>query len=556
MELKRLSDSHNEGFKMKSFSAQDRSSAIKKMESDVIFDLFIIGGGITGAGVARDAVSRGMTVALAEKTDFAQGTSSRSSKLIHGGIRYLENLEFGLVFEALSERSRLFSMAPHLVHPLRFILPVYKGSRVGPMLLSMGMWLYDILALFRAPMLHERLSKKEALKRMPSLKEDGLECAFEYSDAYMDDDRLVIETLRSAHAGGAQCANYVEVRKISLSPPMHHIDCYDHKTKKEFRVKARHIVSSLGPWTDQFASGQFKDWKDILRPTKGVHLTLRRDRLNLDSAVVMVDDAKNRIVFGIPRHEMSIIGTTDTDFKESPDSVNATKEDIKYLLEIASEYFPGAKIQESDIVASYSGVRPLVKDESSSEGKTSREHTVITQPEGITWVAGGKYTTYRKMAEDIVDSCLSLFSLEERVRFGRSNTKLELNSLITEESYHRAKLNAASLAERSHLTLAEAQRMIDRHGPEAFEIVSRYGSELSMIELECLHAIDYGMCFEITDFMTRRMPLFLAEYDHGASLLPLIVRTFAKKYNWSSEEQEAQISRYQVHIRSELSWRA
>ncbi|MBC87397.1 MAG: hypothetical protein CL677_09495, partial [Bdellovibrionaceae bacterium] len=193
---------------MQDFSYQTRQINIDRFQQEH-FDFVIIGGGINGAGVARDAASRGLKVALIEANDFASGTSSRSSKLIHGGVRYLENFEFHLVFEALNERAKLFDMAPHLVHPLRFQIPVYKHSRVGMFLMGVGMWLYDALSLFRAPKLHERLNASESLERLPTLKSDQLKGSFVYSDAYMDDDRLVHETLRSAHSHGAAQANYV-----------------------------------------------------------------------------------------------------------------------------------------------------------------------------------------------------------------------------------------------------------------------------------------------------------------------------------------------------------
>jgi len=225
---------------MKTFSVWDRLLNIEKMKNQE-FDLVIIGGGINGAGIARDAVSRGMSVALVEAHDFASGTSSRSSKLIHGGIRYLENYEFKLVFEALNERTRLFEMAPHLVHPLRFMLPVYKGGRVGMALMGLGMWAYDALSLFQAPEMHEHLDVEESMDRMTALREEDLLGSYVYSDAYMDDDRLVYETLRSAHEQGAVCVSYVKASgaQFAKDGQISAITCEDQITHEKFTIKAQ-----------------------------------------------------------------------------------------------------------------------------------------------------------------------------------------------------------------------------------------------------------------------------------------------------------------------------
>ncbi|MCB0371328.1 MAG: FAD-dependent oxidoreductase, partial [Bdellovibrionales bacterium] len=235
------------------------------------------GGGITGAGVARDAASRGLKVILIEANDFASGTSSRSSKLIHGGIRYLENLEFHLVFEALSERKLLFELAPHLVHPLRFLLPLYKGQRVGMFKMGLGMWLYDCLSLFEAPQMHEHLNKFETQERIPGINNNQLSGSYEYSDAYMDDDRLVHETLRSAHQFGAHCLSYVKATGVEFKnqqKEIQFIECVDKETNHSFKIKAKHFVSTVGPWTDELAKIIVPHWNNIMRLSKGVHLTL------------------------------------------------------------------------------------------------------------------------------------------------------------------------------------------------------------------------------------------------------------------------------------------
>lgn len=537
---------------MKTFSVSDRQQMIQNLQTEQ-FDLFIIGGGITGAGTARDAAMRGMKVALIEASDFASGTSSRSSKLVHGGIRYLENMEFKLVFEALSERHKLFQIAPHLVHPLRFMIPLYRQGRVGMFKMGLGMWLYDALSLFRAPKLHERLSGKASVERMPALQGKDLLGSYVYSDAYMDDDRLVHETLRSANSFGAQSVNYVKAvgAEFDQNGKIKSVLCEDQITKQKFSVRAKHFVSSVGPWTDELGEGLFKKWKKILRPTKGIHLTFEKQRLPLSSAVVMA--AEKRIVFGIPRHEMVIIGTTDTDFSGDPGKVMATPEDVRYLLGVVDQYFPGAKVTAKDIVASYAGVRPLVHDGSENEGKTSREHVIFTEEHGVTFVAGGKYTTYRLMAQQIVEECLKAFSAEKVAQFGPCLTNQPLNPLVTVTSRKEDKQRVEEFVKKG-LSTGDAHLLVDRHGAEALEIWKEFGPA-SYWELEASHAIQNTMCLHLVDFFARRVPLVLSKPDHGLSLLKEVSAVFRRQLGWSDAELAEEESLLAKYLEREFAWR-
>lgn len=540
---------------MKSFSSDTRIQNIAQMKVEN-FDLVVIGGGINGAGVARDASARGMKVALIEARDFASGTSSKSSKLIHGGIRYLENMEFKLVFEALNERTRLFEMAPHLVHPLRFMIPLYEESRVGMFKMGLGMWLYDALSLFQTPEMHERLNAKESLAKMPDMRSTNLLGSYIYSDAYMDDDRLVHETLRSANENGALCANYVKAIGAKFkNEKISSILCVDQLTQEKFEIKARHVISSVGPWTDEVGQTLLHDWKKILRPTKGVHLTLPKHRLPLASAVVMAAEKSDRIVFGIPRHEMIIIGTTDTDYQGSPEDVSVTPEDVKYLLSVTEQYFPGANITVRDIIASYAGVRPLVKDDSSSEGKTSREHVIISDQRGITFVAGGKYTTYRLMCEQTVDRALQSFSLEERARWTQADTLKPLNALASPEAFSQALSMVNLWSQQTQRSGDEIQLLCERYGMEAAEILSENPSQYTYWQLEAAQAIDHTMCLSMRDFYARRVPLFLAHRSHGVPFLDEIGEVFQAKLGWSEEhlrDERHQLTEYMAH---EIEWK-
>lgn len=541
---------------MKSFSFNDRNISLQNMKSQH-YDLIIIGGGITGAGTARDAAMRGMKVALIEARDFASGTSSKSSKLIHGGIRYLENKEFKLVFEALNERTKLFEMAPHLVHPLRFMIPVYKQSRVGMFLMGIGMWLYDALALFQVPEMHERLNAKESVEKIPSLNAKDLCGSYVYSDAYMDDDRLVFETLRSAHDNGAHIANYVQAVGVKKNENGHisHVKVRDELTKQEFYISANHVVSSVGPWTDQLGQQIFEQWKNILRPTKGIHLTLKKERLPLSSAVVMGAEKGNRIVFGIPRHEMVIVGTTDTDFKGDPKNIEATIEDVDYLIAIVNEYFPGAQITKKDIISSYAGVRPLVSDGAENEGKTSREHVIFTLSEGITFVAGGKYTTYRLMSEQIVDEVLNQLSIEDRQKFKICQTEIPINPLCSAEKLIEAKSKADYFSAKYQKKLSEILLLVERWGMEAEEIISHHPRTMTYWQLEAEQAIQNTMCLNLEDFYRRRVPLYLADEQHGVQYIDEIAEIFKINFNWDNEKTENEKLKYLNFVKTDLKWK-
>lgn len=542
---------------MNTFSFWKRQENLHRLKNEK-FDLFIIGGGINGAGAAREAAQRKMKVGLVEANDFAFGTSSRSSKLIHGGIRYLANLEWGLVFEALSERRVLFKIAPHLVHPLKFILPVYKFSKVGMTKMSLGMWLYDCLSLFSAPEIHERLEAKETLEKLPLLEKDGLKGSFAYYDAYMDDARLVIETLRSASDYGAAITNFVKVQSGEFNNgKLHTLLCKDQLSGEKFSIRAKHFVGSVGPWTDILGENLFTSWEKTLRPTKGIHLTFSKDKIKLSGAVVMVDDKKNRIVFMIPRKNMLLVGTTDTDFSQNPESVKSEAADIDYLMNMINEYFPEANLKKEDIIASYSGVRPLIADNAESEGQTSREHKIWTYGHNVTFVAGGKYTTYRKMANEVVSHCLRRFSFLERARFPLSRTKTPLNPKITISTFKKAELFKKDWMKEFQLSEQHVETLIKRHGYEAYDVMSEgiKGGWRDLWQQEAYHAIFHGMCLHLIDFYLRRTSLFISEPDHGLGKLEKILEVFKFYYGWDSEKCQKEKEQITNYIHFEMSWR-
>ncbi len=542
------------------FSSKERDKNLNILEKEV-FDLVVIGGGITGAGIARDASSRGMKVALIEAGDFAVGTSSRSSKLIHGGVRYLENFEISLVFEALSERAVLFKIAPHLVHPLRFMIPVYKNSRVGYWKMLLGLGLYDLLSLFEMPRSHESLDPNEVKERVPDIKLQDMVGAVEYSDAYMDDDRLVIETLRDAHRRGAVLSNYTKM--LSAERQSDGFICWiqvsDELTGKTFRLCGRQYISGVGPWTDILGKTIDEKWQSRLRPTKGIHLVFSRKTIPVERAVVMA--VEERIIFVIPRGEMVIVGTTDTDYRGDPGNVSVNIGDVDYLLKALDQYFPKLKIGVDDIISSYCGVRPLVRDSSVSEGKTSREYSFFSHGPNLGFVAGGKYTTYRKISEEVVDRVLRKMDFERVMGFGMTQTREALNPGITPSLYERIQYRIPGIIREYGCHEKTVKNLVKRHGDEALWIIEKVQSmypdqspDEALWTGEAVFAVQETMCLNLVDFYWRRTPLFLSFKDHGYGCVSSVSRVFGDYYGWDKEELKRQQNQLLEQIRGELNW--
>ena len=387
-----------------------------RLQSD-IFDMVVVGGGITGAGVARDAALRGLKVALIERGDFAIGTSSRSSKLIHGGVRYLEMGDVSLVFEAVRERQRLMRLAPHLARPQSFLLPVYEDRKKHSVfILDVGLTLYDLLASFSGVMHHRALRTKPMKRMEPLLKAAGLDGGVRFWDAMTDDGRLVMANLRGAVQAGA-----VPLSRVSFVEPVWKnnrllsVRLRDEVTGHTFLVATQTVVSATGPWTDELhAKWRHAPVTQTLRPSKGVHIVVPRDRLPLSQAVMMTA-ADGRVVFALPWPHATVLGTTDTLYNGDIREPEATFADAQYLLDTANAHFdpPGAPLALADVVSSWAGIRPLVANESASSYKTSREHIVSTDPRGLVTIAGGKLTTYRVMAEQTVDAALKLLPAQK-----------------------------------------------------------------------------------------------------------------------------------------------
>lgn len=388
------------------------------------FDLIIIGGGINGAGIARDASLRGLKVLLLDKSDFASGTSSRSTKLIHGGIRYLENYEFKLVWEALHERKTLTQIAPQLVHPIPFIIPVYKGDKRPLWLIKLGMLLYDLMAGFKNIKWHTTLSAKKLHQIEPHLGTKNLQGGGIYYDCQTNDARLTLANIRDAATNGAIVKNYTEVARIHNHAKGVEIETQDTLSGEKQIYTAEFIVNVTGPWLDEnLAKWHLENLKNAatnnqkseklqhethpkkhLRLTKGIHFFV--PKLTTDYAVLISAKKDNRVFFVIPHGKFSLVGTTDTDYTQDPDKVTATEEDIKYLLTELNRVFPNEPRTRKDVTGIYAGLRPLLNQENKKAGQVSREYHIETVTIGnakLLNVIGGKLTTYRSLSQKVTD---------------------------------------------------------------------------------------------------------------------------------------------------------
>jgi glycerol-3-phosphate dehydrogenase len=398
----------------------DRAARLDRLTS-ARFDVVVIGGGITGAGIARDAALRGLSVALLEADDWASGTSSRSSRLVHGGVRYLEHGHLHLVFESSRERRALLRLAPHLVRPLQFTWPVYRGARVPRWKLVAGLFLYDALALFRNVGNHRPLSTAGVLAAEPALRREGLAGGAQYWDAATDDARLTLATVLGAREAGAVTVNHVLVEGIAQRDRRATgVRVRDRLTGHELAIDARVVVNAAGPWSDEVRRLDEPDAAGAVRGTKGVHVLVSRSRVGNRAALTLVAPQDGRVMFALPAGsagDFAMIGTTDTRTNEHPAGVRASSDDVAYLLGAANHFFPEARLTSADVTSAWAGIRPLASGGWSGRRGTgagtdaaasaSREHAIATSPTGVISITGGKLTTYRAMAAEVVDAVQS-----------------------------------------------------------------------------------------------------------------------------------------------------
>jgi glycerol-3-phosphate dehydrogenase len=547
-----------------SWSAKDRDRALEQaMAGD--FDLVIIGGGITGAGVAREAALRHIPFLLVDKEDFAFGTSSRSSKLIHGGFRYLAQGEFRLVRESTTERNWLRHALPNLVRPLGFHFCAYDGGRDTPRRVRAGILLYDLLSNTLAPFKnapHRFLTPAQLAGREPALSLDGVLMAGLYYDNLVDDGRLVLETLKEARdaSGGLSVAlNYLKAVRIRTGPDRRpEVDLEDRLGGARFTVRAGCVLNATGAWTDATLGLAGADSR-MIRPTKGVHLVVPNARLGNREAFVLRSLDDGRSFFVLRRGDVSVIGTTDTDYQGDPDRPWCEREDCDYLLRTVNRVFPGAHLTPDDVLSTSAGIRPLVRGKDGSASSVSRRHLFLDAGHGLATIAGGKLTTFRAMAWEILDRCSRLGYLrrlrgrEARRTFSRRPFK----NGMTWEAWQRA---AAEHGLDRLVPAATARHLHQQYGHQSLRILAEVrrcpGAGEPLLEghpfcaAEILHILAFENAPRLTDVMMRRTEMqMLVSHRRQPELAGRVAGIMAGFYGWEPDRLQAELDRYLEYVR-------
>jgi glycerol-3-phosphate dehydrogenase len=538
-------------------SARARERAITRLGSGEELDVLVIGGGVVGAGSALDAVTRGLSTGLVEQRDFASGTSSRSSKLIHGGLRYLEMLDFSLVREALTERGLLLTrLAPHLVRPVPFLYPlthrVWERAYVGS-----GIALYDAMAMGSRngaglPR-HRHLTRRQALRLMPSLRPSALTGGVQYFDAQVDDARHTMELARTAAHYGAHVANRVAaVGFLRQGERVTGVRAVDKLTDREFEVSARQLVNATGVWTDDTQAMVGERGQFHVRASKGIHLVVPRDRIH--SATGLILRTETSVLFLIPWFRHWIIGTTDTDWKLDKAHPAATRADIDYLLDHVNRVL-ATPLSHEDVEGVYAGLRPLLAGESDSTSKLSREHVVAHSAPGLVVVAGGKYTTYRVMAKDAVDEAAQ--ALPGRTPESTTDTVPLLGGV----GYHAVWNQRETLAESAGLHVARVEHLLRRYGTLTHELLALMAEQPELreplpgmedyLKAEVVYAASHEGALHLTDVLTRRTRISIEAWDRGISAAPEAAALMAPVLGWDEARTKEEVEIYLGRVEAE-----
>ncbi|HOX83840.1 MAG TPA: glycerol-3-phosphate dehydrogenase/oxidase [Chryseolinea sp.] len=532
---------------MTDFSFNNREK-IKTELSYPQFDLIIIGGGITGAGIALDAASRGLKTALVEKNDFAFGTSSRSTKLIHGGLRYLKQFEFGLVKEVGSERAILHKLAPHLVVPEKMLLPLYEKKGMGYWLTSIGLKVYDILAGVKKEDQRRMLTKLYTLKYEPLLQHDVKGGAI-YAEYRTDDARLTIEIMKTAVQHGATVLNYASVKEFVYSDSkISGVAVEDQLSHETFSVNGKVVVSATGPWVDELRELNKSKQGKRLHLTKGVHIVFPREKLPVAQAIYF-DVEDGRMIFAIPRGRTTYVGTTDTNYQGSKDNVVTTYEDAHYLVKAVNAMFPSVNVKMEDIESSWAGLRPLIHEEGKSASELSRKDEIFESSTGLISIAGGKLTGYRKMAERVVDLVIeehfeardfkSCFT--EKIKFEAS----KFANVKEVKQYTNTVFQKLKLSGFSELT---SRYLVENFGVQTDLILKQYDlrsahehPELSLLKAELWFCIQYEMVTGLQDFFMRRIGIVNFDIHRVITWKHEIANECKSLLNWSDDKMIAEL---------------
>lgn len=526
----------------------DRSVVTSKL-----YDLVVIGGGITGVATARDAAIRGLSVLLVEREDFASGTSSRSSKLIHGGLRYLETYQFKLVAESLRERERALKIAPHLTDPQQFLYLLYEGYPESRALLNLGLTFYDFAAGSVLKRRHHMLDAGQVLQREPHLRSEGLKGAGMYWDVLTDDARLTIDIAKGAADAGADLLNHAAVTGLVLENGLTRgVTITDTLTGGRYDVHARQVVNATGPWTDQTRALENTTSTHKLRPTKGVHIVVKKSDFPLNTAVFLRSPDDNRVVWPTPSLEKDVvyIGTTDTDYTGDIDQVVPDEHDIRYLLNVANHTIPEARLTEQHIVGSWAGLRPLVAPAPGvSESQTSREHAITEGATGMLTISGGKLTSNRVMAKQLVDAALRGIK--------RTARKSSAGSVPVSGADMTAAARVRRDAESVGIPDAIVDVWIHRYGSNAAEIVRLWQQDPRNRELigvrnltraEVVYGVRNEMVQTLADLLIRRTSAFFWDPTGGLSAVAAVADELERLVPWAPGRREEEIASYRTLV--------
>lgn len=522
------------------------------------FDVVVVGGGITGAAVARDAASRGLRTALLEREDWASGTSWRSSKLIHGGLRYLASGQIHLVFESLAERNRLTALAPHLVEPAPFLFPAYRGRGVSPVLLRLGLTVYDLLAPRRYE--HHRSFPKESLIAQERLIESpDLLSGAVYWDARTDDARLTLENVLDAAALGAVTSSRMEVLGLRKDGAgrIRGVSARDRESGRGLEISALAVVNATGPWGDRLRGQDQPGVPPQLRLSRGAHITVPAGRLRVKQPVA-ASSPDGRLLFAIPYESVTLLGTTDRDFSGSPDEVAAEREDVEFLLKAANAVFPSASLSVSDIVATFAGLRPLISETGKHVQDTSREDSVTVSSSGLVTVSGGKLTTHRRMGARAMERVADVLRQHGR-EIGRSATSERPFPGKPERPLPVFLSELIGSGKELGVDAVTAEHLGRRYGKRAAEVLAllaaertlgdRLAPELPDIAAEVVFAARREDARSIGDLMIRRMHLFWQAADQGVGALARVASLAARELRWDEAGEKASVAEYLSEIR-------
>ena len=548
---------------MEPLAATARTANVERLARER-FDVLVIGGGITGAGVALDAAARGYRVALVEKVDFASGTSSKSTKLAHGGIRYLPQFDLAMVHEALVERGLMVRHAPFLVRPQPFILPVYEHMRwpsglpVRPptdfglgFVLDIGLWMYDLMAGRLNIGRHKSISAKETLRRAPRLRSTGLKKAFLYYDAQTNDAQLTVTVLRTAAQFGAVVTNYTEVTGFTRAQgKLNGAVVRDVLTNQGCSVSARHIINAAGVFAEHVAALTGDESKATIEPSKGIHLVVARERLQItDTAVVLPETEDGRILYVIPWSARAVIGTTDTGSGDLDDP-QASPEDIAYLLKHVNDYLE-VNLTHDDILSVYAGYRPLVKSRGARAADLSRTHVVLQENNGMVTIVGGKLTTYRRMAQDTVD----VIAKRDGMPISHPTQKLLLAGAI---GWRDARQEIEARGRQLGLAPEIVEHLACNFGSNASAVLDlidedeslreRLVPDLPYLRAEVVYACRAEMAMTLEDVLARRTRIILEDAERGAGVAPEVAAMMARELGWSSDQTRAQVEQYRALV--------